>query len=84
MGYPGLVQITNAGEVRGRMLTSDALPANWVRLDKFDVGGYTRVIDILQSHLRHPIQGHALDSERAGQLALLGVYCRAGGGDYRH
>jgi len=42
-GYPGLVLGEDGGEVQGMVLTSDALPAHWARLDAFEGEGYTRV-----------------------------------------
>ncbi len=42
-GYPGLVLGEDGGEVLGLVLTSDALPAHWDRLDAFEGEGYARV-----------------------------------------
>jgi len=42
-GYPGLVLDVNGGVVSGLVLTSDALPAHWARLDAFEGEGYARV-----------------------------------------
>ncbi len=42
-GYPGLVLGEDAGEVRGLVFTSDALPEHWAHLDAFEGEGYTRV-----------------------------------------
>jgi gamma-glutamylcyclotransferase (GGCT)/AIG2-like uncharacterized protein YtfP len=43
-GYPGIVPDENAGDVSGFLLTSDALPQHWERLDVFEGDGYERVL----------------------------------------
>jgi len=42
-GYPGIVPDERANEVPGFVLTSDALPQHWERLDAFEGEGYERV-----------------------------------------
>lgn len=42
-GYPGIVLDREAGEVRGFVLTSDALSSRWCRLDAFEGDDYERV-----------------------------------------
>jgi len=42
-GYPGLVLGEHGGDVQGLVLTSDALPAHWERVDAFEGEGYARV-----------------------------------------
>lgn len=42
-GYPGIVLDPNGPEVHGFLLSSDALPPHWPRLDAFEGEGYERV-----------------------------------------
>jgi gamma-glutamylcyclotransferase (GGCT)/AIG2-like uncharacterized protein YtfP len=43
-GYPGVVLDEAGPEVPGFLLTSEALPAHWDRLDDFEGEGYDRVV----------------------------------------